>query len=818
MESWIDDELQSMPRAAHPPRRRALVGITLAVIAGTATGICAKVSAVWFLGVGAFLLLPLFVLVQHRWSVGLLMVATFCLVAAHARLATGGRSALSLAAHMARPMEYLHFVAVATEDAVPQPPRAGRADGWVMMACVEGLNRDGQWRRVDDRLRIVIRGGAPAHGRLPRYGERWRMRGLVRANVPRRTGLFTLPENEAIVDSDRLTFVDDGQGNPLVAWCMKQRHACREILGRGLEDFPDQRGVVQSLLMGYRADLPRALRRDFAATGTVHIFAISGAHVGMVTVLIIGTLRAMGLPLTWWFPFLAPLLVLYTITTGAATSAIRACIMALLALAAPFFKRRSDAISTLFAAALVILLFAPAQLGDLGFLLSFSAVAGLLAIPPVLDSAMHRWFRRDAWQLPGEEPPPKRRWRAAAFNGVRAFNVTLGAWIATAPLTLYFFNLVSPVALVMNLLVIPSAFVILLAGVLCLLFAPVSAMMAGIFNHAALAVALFLTKCIEWAAAIPGGHWFMRSPPLWGMAAWYGLLVVVAIMARRVRGAMLLGGLALALLAAGWGVWEQQRCRLVVLDVGSGNATLVQARGAAYLVDTGAAFRADDLMRALRREGVNRLQALILSHADAQHVGAAKAVMAQLPVAELWLPQAIWPSPLMNSILTEAAAAGIPVRRLQRGDCGHWPGGLWWEVLWPPTEMKMTCADDAALALRVARWGVSVIVAGDLGGEQEKNLARDGAAVAGSVLLAGRHGDAQANSAPWLDAVRPRDVVISGGEHLQKNLPDEEVMARLTARNIAIWRTDQQGTIELDWHGRPARWPATGYTLRAMRN
>ena len=302
------------------------------------------------------------------------------------------------------------------------------------------------------------------------------------------------------------------------------------------------------------------------------------------------------------------------------------------------------------------------------------------------------------------------------------------------------------------------------------------------------------------------------------MAAWYGLLVVVAIMARRVRGAMLLGGLALALLAAGWGVWEQQRCRLVVLDVGSGNATLVQARGAAYLVDTGAAFRADDLMRALRREGVNRLQALILSHADAQHVGAAKAVMAQLPVAELWLPQAIWPSPLMNSILAEAAAAGIPVRRLQRGDCGHWPGGLWWEVLWPPAEMKMTCADDAALALRVARWGVSVIVAGDLGGEQEKNLARDGAAVAGSVLLAGRHGDAQANSAPWLDAVRPRDVVISGGEHLQKNLPDEEVMARLTARNIAIWRTDQQGTIELDWHGRPARWPAMRYTLRATRN
>ncbi len=818
METWIDEELQSLPRAIHPPRRRALVGIALAVIGGTGVGLCAQASALWFWGAGALLLLPLFVLVQHRWSVWLLMVAAFCLVAAHARLATGGRSALSLAAQMARPMEYLHFVAVATEDAVPQPPRAGRAEGWVVKMRVEGLNRAGQWQRVHDSLRVVIRGGAPAQGRLPRYGERWRMRGLVRANVPRRTGLFTLPENEAIVDSDRLTFLDDGQGNPVVAWCMKRRHVSREILGRGLEDFPDQRGVVQSLLMGYRADLPRALRRDFAATGTVHIFAISGAHVGMVTVLIIGTLRAMGLPLTWWFPFLAPLLVLYTITTGAATSAIRACIMALLALAAPFFHRRSDAISTLFAAALVILLLAPAQLGDLGFLLSFSAVAGLLAIPPLLDAGLRRWLRRDDWQLPGEEPPRRRRGREMAITGIRAFNVTLGAWIATAPLTLYFFHLVSPVALLMNLLVIPSAFVILLAGVLCLLLAPVSTVLAGIFNHAALAVALFLTKCIEWAASIPGGHWFMRAPPVWGMVVWYGLLVVVAIMARRVRRALWLGGLALALLAVGWGVWEHQRCRLVALDVGAGSATLIQTRGAAYLVDTGAAFRAEDLVRALRQEGVNRLRALILSHADAQHIGAAKDVLAQLPVGELWLPQTVWPSPLMAGIVAEAAAAGIPIRRLQSGDHGHWPGNLWWEVLWPPAEMKMTCADDAALVLRVARWGVSVILAGDLGGEQEKILVRDGNSLAGSVLLAGRHGDAQASSARWLDAVRPRDVIISGGEHLLKNLPDEAVLARLTARNITVWRTDQQGTVELDWRGGPARWPALGYTLRAARN
>ncbi len=119
---------------------------------------------------------------------------------------------------------------------------------------------------------------------------------MVRPAVPRRAGLFTLPENQAVVDSDRAFFLDGGRGNPLKAWCMKRRRICREILGRGLDDFPEQRGLLQALLLGYREELPAALRRDFAATGTVHIFAISGAHVGMVTLLFAGLLRALGVP------------------------------------------------------------------------------------------------------------------------------------------------------------------------------------------------------------------------------------------------------------------------------------------------------------------------------------------------------------------------------------------------------------------------------------------------------------------------------------------------------------------------------------------
>ena len=791
-----------------------MAGLAFPVIAGTAVGICAPVSPMWFWGAAGVLLPLLFLWVKDRWSTAPLMVALFCVVAANARMSTGGRPAMSLAAAIGRPMEYVQFVAVAQEDAVPRDARPGRAAGAVFYAQVEGLNRDGTWRGVDDRIRIVLQ-GSPVGARPPRYGERWRFRGIVRPAVPKKSGLFTLPENQAVVDPDRAFFLDGGRGNPLVAWCMEQRRVCRAILGRELEDFPKERGLLQALLLGYREDLPQTLRRDFAATGTVHIFAISGAHVGMVTLMIAGLLRALGVPLTRWFLFLVPMLVVYTVTTGAATSAIRACVMASMMLAAPFLKRRPDAVSGLAVAAIAILLAAPAQLGDLGFLLSFTAVAGLLAIQPLFDAEAVRLFRRDDWQLPDEELPQGRWIRETGLFATRFGLVTVSAWIATAPLTAYFFNLFSPVALGMNLLVIPSAFFILMAGVMSLLSAPLSGWLSGTFNHAAWAVSSFLSWCIEWAADLPGGHWFVRTPPAAGILAGYLILSVSTVMARRVRGAWIAGLALLAALAIGWGAWDGRRCRVSALDVGEGSAVLVQAESARMLVDTGPAFGGEDVLRMLRQEGVNQIDVVVLTHSDAQHMGAAPWLMNEFPVGELWVPARFWPSPPMREALRTAEASGIPIRQLRAGDAGDWPGNLFWEVLWPPETAQMDCADDAALALRVARGGVSILLAGDVGGAQEKATIQQGRSLASSVLLAGRHGAAGATSEAWLDAVRPRDALISAGPHADGRHPDEETLRRLAAHQIRVWRTDRQGTIHVDLADRPARWPDPGYRIRA---
>jgi len=168
----------------------------------------------------------------------------------------------------------------------------------------------------------------------------------------------------------------------------------------------------------------------------------------------------------------------------------------------------------------------------------------------------------------------------------------------------------------------------------------------------------------------------------------------------------------------------------------------------------------------------------------------------------------------MKITLQEAERCGVPIRRLRAGDAGDWPGQLAWEVLWPPESAKMLRADDASLVLRVARFGVSILLAGDAGAVQEQAMQGEGCSLAASILLVGQHGAQAATSAAWLAAVHPQEAIISSGPHSDGRHPDAETLQRLAARDIRVWRTDQDGTIHVDLASGPARWPDRGYRIR----
>lgn len=803
MEFWVDDEMDRDDGAcAKPPpfKYRPLLGLAISAVAGVALGLMNRGACLWFLLAAAVLLAGLFFCIRRHFSNLLIHAVLLLLFAVHAALSIQTHSPKNLRQLMARPLEYIDFRGVVLNPARRLPPTSFRgAEAEVKIRLLE-INRAGHWQPAEGEVNVRIKGVSDKKIVLPQYGEEWGFRGMVWREVFRETGLFVLPESRAHVDSTRLWFRSANHGFRLKRWCLEQRMRCRDWLAQGLEGRPEIQSVFFALLLGYRDDLSPAMRMDLVSTGTIHIFAISGAHVGMIAAILTLFLRMLGVSKIHRGYWVIPALIVYTITTGAAISAVRACVMASVVLMAPLVRRRSDAPSALAFAALLILLVSPRQLADLGFILSFTAVAGILMLHSLLkESLRHVLQRRGAGASPSLHGPPS-FWQRHFWKGrgwlMDSFCLSIAAWFATAPWTAFFFNLVSSIALIINVAVVALAFFILFFGVMSLFFvwfpllAVASNRMAGVFIS-------MLNACIEWGARVPYGHFYVPSPPGWLVLLWFAGVTVGFVLHRRASRRWLWSFVLVIAVAAGWWHMERRACRLHVLDVGASNVTLIQTGPEFHLVGTGSEFRVNYVMRELRKRGVNRLHTLILTHADRQHIGGLETLLDGLPVQEIWLPANRRAGAVWDEVDALLACRDVQLRRMSGGEEGAWPHGCWWRVLWPSGDAVLGNADQGSMVLHVSRGGAAVLLMDDADRVVEAALLEANTAVAAPILVVGQHGAATASSPDWFAAVNPENIIFSTGGSRTERLPSPSVLARAERFGAKIWRTDHQGGINI---------------------
>lgn len=361
--------------------------------------------------------------------------------------------------------------------------------------------------------------------RVPLYGERWRFGGRIECAPGGRGAVL-------VADSREAAWRSGGHGRWFPEMCHRARRAAADLLSLGIEEEHTVVGLLRALLLGYRRDLTEEVHDAFAVTGTLHIFAISGLHVGLVAGLIIFVLGAFRVSRVYWIAFLGPLLWAYTVSTGAKPSAVRACIMACVYWLAPLLRRKPDSFTALATAALLILVVAPNQLFEVGFILSFTVVSGLLVIYPLLKKNVADAFRTDPLRVEPERLPIRVARSFGRYVG-SLLALSLAAWLASAPLMAYYFGRLAPIALLGNVLVIPLAFLIVLAGALSLVLGACVNFFAVTFNHANVVLASALVHGIRAMSRVPGGSVRVASPPVWAVVAWYALLGVLCALAYR---------------------------------------------------------------------------------------------------------------------------------------------------------------------------------------------------------------------------------------------------------------------------------------------
>lgn len=553
--------------------------------------------------------------------------------------------------------------------------------------------------------------------------------------------------------------------------------------------------LADALLLGRRETLDRELSDRFARTGLVHLLAISGTHValmGAVFVLIGRMLRLSRARVAW---LTIVLIALYLAVIGAPPSALRSGIMLALALLSTVLQRPCATLPIVAAAALAILAVQPMAALDIGFQLSFAGVLGII----LLHGAMLR-------RLPGRvKKRPAARWLAESVS------LSVAAFVTTAPIVAHHFGQVAPVSILANLPAIPLTSLALIgvgaAAATEAVFPPLAHLLA---DGAGLALDL-LNAVVDLAIRVPGGHAAVARPQWWAWAAAGAVFLLALDAAGRMRdrvrwavagmsaaGAFLL--LPMAGTAAGGGL------EIDFIDVGQGDAVALRTpAGRWILVDAGERDDGWDagerrVLPFLRARGAKRIEALVLTHPHADHIGGAAAVMRAMPVGRMIDPGMPMGTPVYLETLRAAEERGVAWNAARQDRAMH-VDGVELRFLWPTAD-ALAAPEDAndVSAVLLVRYGeFSALLTGDAPSAVEAHLvARYGDTLRAEVLKAGHHGSRTASSAAFLDVVNPQLAVVSAGVRNDYGHPHAEVLARLGARGIEVARTDRDGTVRVE--------------------
>ncbi len=578
----------------------------------------------------------------------------------------------------------------------------------------------------------------------------------------------------------------------LATLALAQREGIREraidALGRGMPAREAE--LARGFVLGEDDGIDRTTVEDFRRSGLSHLLAVSGQNVALLALLAMPVLAAFGIPMRTRLVWVLAMIAVYVPLAGAGPSIQRAGVMGALSVLATLAGRRASRLYALVLAALVTLAVDPGIARDVGWQLSFAAVLGILAIASPLREAIADRIGRRGWQ------------RALAEGAA----VTIAATLATAPLIAFHFGTISTAALLANLLALPAVAPAMWLGMVAAAGGQVPGFPAETLNALNSLLLAYIAQVAAWCGRPSWAYLHIRLGPTGLIASYLGLALgtVAAPLLVRLRilrrGAAALVALALAWAIAGGGTAATDPVaglRVTVLDVGQGDAILLQPAGApAVLVDGGPP--GGGLAGQLKAAGVERLGVAVVTHEQSDHAGGIEELLGQIPVAQLVFAR------LGRHLLGEAEEAGVvPVQITAGARLGF--GRLSIEVLWPPRELLSESgagSDPNRLALvLLARWhDFSMLLTADA---EAETTPIDGGPV--DVLKVAHHGSEDAGLEALLDRGAPRLAVISVGEDNSYGHPAPVTLATLAAHGVRTLRTDRDGTVVLDVDRRSVR-------------
>lgn len=653
-----------------------------------------------------------------------------------------------------RPVSVVGFVA--------SEPKISATGSASFLLQAESIEIDGETRRCHVKFFARWRHAVE-------FGDEVRLFGTAeRVGEPRNPGEFDMRSYLARQDVQReliVRYAENGTvlshtgGNLVLRAAQKSRGWMHAVLSRDLEDSTDVTGSISGMVLGLRHQTPEDIEEPFQQTGTLHLFAVAGLHVGIVARLLWIVATVARLPRKWATALIIPALLFYAAVTGLHTSSVRAAVMSAVLLAGFLVERKVFALNTLAAAATLILCWNTNELFSVGFQLSFSVVAAIVVLADPTYGFLRRSFAPDPF-LPRNLLGARRRIVGHSLSWLaRASSVSFAAWIGSLPLMLWYYYLVTPISLLANLVVVPIAFFVLAGGLMSLVAAPLSTWLSVVFNNAN----WFLTKIILGAvhlfAQIPGGHSYVEHP-------------------HRPSGAMM---------------------EINALDLKSGGAVHIRTTESDWLFDTGSLRDYDRVVRQyLRARGVNRLNGLVLTHGDGSHIGGASGALLDFHPRQLIDTALPDRSPIHRKLIAELTRNGDSRKLCAAGDEFDLSPEVGARILFPPRGFEGEKADDQALVIQLVVSGKPlVLITSDSGVATEEFLLKNHPDLRADIIVKGQHHSGFSGSDAFLASVQPQAIVATSRDFPENERLKEEWAESVGARGIKLFRQDETGAVQI---------------------
>jgi competence protein ComEC len=672
---------------------------------------------------------------RGRWRVaGWMLLGSLLFLGAawhHDRWHLFARSHLvHYASEIPRPVR-LEGVAETSAQWIPAPPAdplssLPTTDRTRIELRAERMQHAGQWVAVEGRVLMVCRGNLA----WVRAGDRLSLVG--------RLGRLPRPSNPGQLDA-----FDAGRGERLLCFVAvgdpgavqssgkvpgaEFRYGLARLRGRWdrllISRLPQQGSLAAAVLLGSREHLTGEQLDAFFHTGTMHLLAISGLHIGILAWGLWGAarLQLLNRQLAVWLILIGSLV--YALLTGSRAPIVRASTVLQILCLAWLVRRPFASANALAAAALVVLVYRPADLFRTGAQLSFLAVAALMG-------ANAAW----RWSAPSD-PLDRLVWRSRGWS-VRAgcllagtmgriFFASTAVWLITLPLVMARFHVVAFTApLLSAVLALPLA-IALFSGLGVLIFSPWLPWAASLLAAVCDACLGAMTWAARRADQLPGSCVWVVGPGEPAVAVGYILLAGAYLLNGRRRLAILLVGLAVpigaTLLHSRQGPRPGLECW--ILSVGHGNCVVVRLpSGEALLMDAGrmgdASWGAQQVSRFLWSQGISRLDRIFVSHADADHYNLIPRLTQRFGGREILVPQPFFEDVasgmglgVLKSALEERR---IPVVHLAAGDCVVLGKDVLCQVLHPPAGPRRASDNSSSLVLVVEYGGQRILLPGDV--------------------------------------------------------------------------------------------------------